>query len=180
MDVLAQLRASDPDAPWLGSVADAFARFTAVQALVWLRRAAVKWKLGDSVVRAPGAASALEAIALQARDPGSTTTKAIRFLPASAVLVDEERLEILICPERLTSSDIEELAAKRAQRVVQSLGPRDDLSLLLAASSVRGPKPDHMAAVDVVDPDAPIDDIIGGARRVSAWLTYADDVLAAA
>lgn len=180
MSLLVQLRAADPGAAWLGSVAEAFARFTAVQALAWLRRAAVRWKLGDSVVRAPGAASALEAIALQAREAGSATTRPIRFLPASAVLIDDERLEILICPERLTPGEIEELAAQRAQRVVQSLGPRDELNLLLAASSVRGPKPSYMAAVDVLDPDAPIDDIIGGARRVSTRLAYADDILAAA
>lgn len=180
MDLLEQLRAADPGAPWLGSVADAFALFTAAQALIWLRRAAVRWKLGDSVVRAPGAASALEAIALQARDPSSTATRQIRFLPASAVLIEDERLEVLICPERLTPSEIEDLAARRAQRVVQSLGPRDELSLLVAASSVRGPRPSHMATVDVLDPDAPIDDIVSGPRRVSARLTYADDILAAA
>jgi hypothetical protein len=180
MDLLTTVRAADPEAPWLESVSDAFALFTAVQALAWLRRAAVRWKLGDSVVRAPGAASALEAIALQAREPGSTTTRPIRFLPASAVLIEDERLEILICPERLTTSDIEDLVAQRAQRAVQSLGPRDELRLLVAASSVRGPRPTDLAALDVLDPDLPIDDIVGGARQVSARLTYVDDILAAA
>jgi hypothetical protein len=139
MDLLAAVRAADPEASWLESVSDAFALFTAVQALAWLRRAAVRWKLGESVVRAPGAASVLEAIALKAREPGSTTTRPIRFLRASAVLIEDERLEILICPERLTTSEIEEFAAQRAQRVVQSLGPHDELRLLVAASSVRGP-----------------------------------------
>jgi hypothetical protein len=178
--LLAEVRAADPGAKWLEAVTDAFAYFTAVQALVWLRRAAMRWKIGESVVRAPGAVSALEAIALSARDPGSMALKAIRFLPASAVLIDEQRVEVLICPERLTPTDIEALASERAQRVVQSLGPRGELNLLLSASSVRGPKPRHLAAIDVVDPDAPVDDLISGPRQVSASLTYVDDVLAAA
>jgi hypothetical protein len=180
MGLLSEVRAADPGAQWLEAVTDAFAYFTAVQALMWLRRAAMRWKIGESVVRAPGAASALEAIALSARDPGSAVLKAIRFLPASAVLIDEQRFEVLICPERLTPTDIEELASERAQRVVQSLGPRDELNLLLSASSVRGPRPRHLAAIDVLDPDVPIDDLISGPRQVSARLTYVDDVLAAA
>jgi hypothetical protein len=180
MSLVAEVRAATPEAPWLAAVADAFVYFTAVQALEWLRRAAMKWRVGESVVRTPGAASALEAIALKAREPSSPAVRMIRFLRASAVRIGDERFEVLICPERLTTADIEELASQRAQRVVQSLGPRDELNLLVAASSIRGPKPGHLTGLDVVDPDEPIDDVVGGARQVSARLTYVDDVLAAA
>lgn len=140
----------------------------------------MRWDIGESVVTAPAAASALEAIALQARDSASGTLKDISFLPASAVLIDGERVEVMICPERLTASDIETLAGQRAQRVTHNLGPEPELEMLLAAGAVRGPKPRHLAGVDVVDPEVPVDDLIGGDRQVSIRLTYADDVLEAA
>ena len=110
MDLLDKLRAADPGAPWLGSVADAFALFTAAQALIWLRRAAVRWE-----ARRLGRARAGRRIGTGGDRPASPRPifhrhQAIRFLPASAVLIDEdERLEVLIRPERLTPSEIEEL-----------------------------------------------------------------------
>jgi hypothetical protein len=96
------------------------------------------------------------------------------------VLVDSERLDVVLCPDRRTRSDIEEAAAERAQRIAQRLGPQDRLDLLVAASSVRGPKPRELDAVDVVDPDAPVDELIGGDRHVPVCLTYVDEVLEAA
>lgn len=123
MGLVAEMRAApthDP-APWLEAVADAFS-FTALQALIWLRRAAVGWRVGHSVARAPAAVSALEAIGLLARREETTGVADIRFLPASAVLIDTERLDVLLCPERRTRSDIEDAAAGRAQRVAQRLG----------------------------------------------------------
>ncbi len=180
MGLLAELTDADDDAPWLDAVKDAFSHFSAVQALLWLRRAAMRWNLGESVVRAPAAVSALEAIALSAQTPGSGVLKTIRFVPASAVLIAEQRFEVLICRDRLTPTELEELASERSQRAVQSLGPRDELHLLVCASSVRGPKPRYLATIDVLDPDAPVDDLVGGPRQVSARLTYADDVLEAA
>jgi hypothetical protein len=180
MTILTTIQDADPTAAWLKALATAFEHFTAVQALTWLRRAAMRWDIGESVVTAPAAASALEAIALQARDSASGTLKDISFLPASAVLIDGERVEVMICPERLTASDIETLAGQRAQRVTHNLGPEPELEMLLAAGAVRGPKPRHLAGVDVVDPEVPVDDLIGGDRQVSIRLTYADDVLEAA
>ncbi len=180
MTLLTNIQEANPSAAWLKALTNAFEHFTAVQALIWLRRAAVRWDIGDSVVTAPAASSALEAIALQARDSGSGVPKDISFLPASAVLIDGKRMEVLICPERLTPSDIETLAGERAQRVVHNLGPEPELEMLLAAGTVRGPKPRDLAGVDVVDPEVPVDDLIGGDRRVSIRLTYADDVLEAA
>jgi hypothetical protein len=182
MGLVADIKAApthDP-APWLDAVADAFVCFTALQALIWLRRAAVGWGVGQSVVRAPAAVSALEAIGLLARREETGDVADIRFLPASAVLVDSERLDVVLCPDRRTRSDIEEAAAERAQRIAQRLGPQDRLDLLVAASSVRGPKPRELDAVDVVDPDAPVDELIGGDRHVPVCLTYVDEVLEAA
>jgi hypothetical protein len=180
MTILTTLQDADPTAAWLKALATAFEHFTAVQALTWLRRAAMRWDIGDSVVTAPAATSALEAIALQARDSASGTMNDIRFLPGSAVLIDGARVEVLICPARLTASDIETLAGQRAQRVAHNLGPEPELEMLLAASEVRGPRPLHLAGVDVVDHEVPVDDLIGGDRQVSIRLTYADDVLKAA
>lgn len=180
MTILTTIQDADPTAAWLKALATAFEHFTAVQALTWLRRAAMRWDIGDSVVTAPAAASALEAIALQARDSASGTLKDISFLPASAVLIDGERVEVMICPERLTASDIETLAGQRAQRVTHNIGPEPELEMLLAAGAIRGPKPRHLAGVDVVDPEVPVDDLIGGDRQVSIRLTYADEVLEAA
>jgi hypothetical protein len=182
MGLVAEIRAApthDP-APWLDAVADAFVCFTALQALVWLRRAAVGRRVGQSVARAPAAVSALEAIGLLARREETSGGADIRFLPASAVLIDSERLDVMLCPERRTRSDIEDAATERAQRIAQRLGPQDRLDLLVAASSVRGPKPRELDAVDVVDPDAPVDELIGGDRHVPVRLTYVDDVLEAA
>lgn len=177
MTLLAGVENADPTAAWLKAVTEAFEHFTAVQALTWLRRAAMQWDVGDSVVTSPAASSALEAIALQARDSASGALKDIRFLPASAVQIDGERVEVLICPERLAASDIETLARQRAQRVAHTLGPKPELEMLLAAGTVRGPKPRYLAGVDVVDPDVPVDDLVDGDRQVSVRLTYADDVL---
>ncbi len=181
MGLVAEVRGSSSTeaAPWLPAVADAFVSFTAVQALTWLRRAAVGWTVGQSVARAPASASVLEAIGLLARGADGEVA-VIQFLPASAVLIADARLDVLLCPERRTRVDIEAAAADRASAVAQRLGPRDHLHLLVAASSVRGPKPRELAAVDIVDPDAPVDQLIGGESSVSVRLTYVDDVLEAA
>ena len=182
MGLVAEVKgeATDNPAPWLDAVAESFVCFTSVQALAWLRRAAVGWKVGESVVRAPAAASALEAIGLLARCPESTCVADIRFVPASAVLVGDERLDLLLCADRQTPRDIEHAATERARRVAGRLGPQDGLHILVAAGSVRGPKPRELEAIDVLDPDAPVDDLIGGDRRVPVRLTYVDDVLEAA
>jgi hypothetical protein len=180
MALLADVQKAEPAASWLEALTEAFEHFTAVQALAWLRRAAMRWKVGESVVTAPAAASALEAIALRARDSAAGTVKDISFLPSSSVLIDGKRVEVLICPERLTANDIETLAAERAQRVANKLGPEPEIEMLLAAGTVRGPKPLHLAGVDVVDPAVPVDDLLGGTRQMSIRLVYADDVLAAA
>jgi hypothetical protein len=168
------------ESPWLQAVADAFVSFTAVQALVWLRRSAVGWKVGQSLVRAPAAASTLEAIGLLGRGTEAADAANIQFVPASAVLIGDERLDVMICPERQTPSDIENAASNRAQQVAQRLGPQKELHLLVAAGSIRGPKPQRLNTVNVVDLDAPVDKLIGGVFHVPVRFTYVDDVLAAA
>jgi hypothetical protein len=182
MGLVAEIRtaASHDAAPWLEAVASAFVCFTALQAVIWLRRAAVGWKVGQSAVRAPATVSALEAIGLLARREETGGVADIRFLPASAVLIDSERLDVMLCTDRRTRSDIEAAAAERAQRIAHRLGPQDRLELLVAASSVRGPKPREFDAVDVVDLDTPVDELIGGDRHVPVRLTYVDEVLEAA
>jgi hypothetical protein len=182
MALIAELKTaagSDP-APWLGAVAEAFERLTAVQALVWLRRAAVGWKVGESVVRAPAATSALEAVGLIAHQPDLADMDSIRFIPNSAVQVGNERLDVLICQERRARSEIEDAAAERAQRVAKSLGPQEQLHLLVAAGLFRGPKPRQLDTVDVIDLDVPVDELIDGDRHIPVRLTYVDDILEAA
>jgi hypothetical protein len=154
--------------------------FTAMQALEWLRQATVGWNVGESVVRSPVAVSALEAVGLLARRPGPGTVANIEFVPSSAALVDGQRLDVVLCRERRTSSDIEDAAAKRAQSVAQRSGPQNQLHMLIAASSIRGHKPRDLAGVEIVDPDVAPDQLIGGERAVPIHLTYADEVLEAA
>jgi hypothetical protein len=181
MALVAELKAAaEGPAPWLMAVAEAFEHLTAVQALVWLRRAAVGWKVGQSVVRAPAATSALEAVGLLARHPGVADTDSIRFMVNSAVQVGDERLDVLICQDRQARSEIEDAAVERAQRVAKSLGPQNHLHLLVAAGLFRGPKPRQMDGVDVIDTDVPVDDVIDGDLHIPVRLTYVDDILEAA
>jgi hypothetical protein len=181
MALVAELKAAaEGAAPWLEAVGEAFEHLTAVQALIWLRRAALRWKVGMSVVRAPAATSALEAIGLLARKPDVADIDSIRFIANSAVQVGDERLDVLICPDRQARSEIEDAAAERAQRVAKSLGPQQHLHLLVAAGLFRGPKPRELDAVDVIDIDVPVDDVIAGDLHVPVRLTYVDDILEAA
>jgi SIR2-like domain len=168
------------DAPWLAAVAEAFERFTAVQALFWLRRAAVGWEVGESIVRAPAATSTLEAIGLFSRGPDGTEPSSIGFIPNSAVQIGEERVDVLICKDRQSRSEIEEAAVERAQRVAQSLGPQDHLHVLVAAGLFRGPKPEQLDAVDIVDLDVPVDELIDGDRHIPVRFTWVADLLEAA
>lgn len=171
---------TDGPAPWLEAVAAAFIYFTAVEALVWLRQAAFEWRVGESVVTAPAAASALEALGLLAHRANGAALAPIRFLRSSAALVGDARYDVLLCHERLTPSEIENAVKRRAQRVAQRSGPQMSLRVLVAASSVRGPKPRILPAVDVVDVDAPVDALVGGEHQIPIELTYVDEVLEAA
>lgn len=164
-------------APWLGAVTTAFMSFTALQALEWLRRAAVRWRVGESVVRASSASSALEAIGLIAR---GHSVGNIRFVPSSAVLIDDQYVDVLLHPDRQTATEIELAAVERARQVGWRRGSTTKLTMLCAASSVRGPKPRRLTNVDVVHPDAPVDGIVGAGASVDIDLVFADDVLEAA
>lgn len=170
----------DEAAPWLDAVATAFSRFTALQALTWLRKAGNGWKVGQSLVWAPASASALEALGLLAREPGTATIREIRFSSSGGAGIGDEMLDVIICPERRTPPEIERAAEDRVRSVSRLRGPAENLHLLVAASSIRGQKPRILEAADIVDPEAPADELIGGERRVSVRLTYADDVLEAA
>jgi hypothetical protein len=165
---------------WVTAVVLAFTQLTALEALAWLRRAAVGWKVGESVVRSAVTISALEAIALLARGDAGAALATVRFLGGSAVAIGEERLEVVVCRDRLTSSDVEAIVADRAGRVVGRVGPLEEVHMLVAASSVRGPKPRELVGIDVVDPDATPDELIGGEQHVSIRLTWVDEVLEAA
>lgn len=182
MDLITTIREAPTPrpAPWIDAVTGAFVCFTALQALEWLRLAATGLRVGDSVVQDPGAASALEAIGLLARVDDTTDLREVQFLPSSAVRVGDERLEVMLCPDRQTPADISEAAAERAQRAARRLGPQAELHVLVAAGSVRGPKPRELQADDIIDPDLPVDQLIGGEQQVSIRLTYVDDVLSAA
>jgi hypothetical protein len=164
-------------APWLEEVTNAFMSFTALQALEWLRRAAVAWRVGESVAHASCASSALEAIGLLARQQSGAK---IRFLQSSAVLIDDQRIDVLLHRDRRTTSDIEYAAVERARQVGWKRGSPTTLTMLCAASSVRGPKPRYVPNVDVVDPDEPVDDILGAGASVDVSLVFADELLEAA
>jgi hypothetical protein len=172
-------------APWLSAVASAFTCLTALQALQWLRMAAVGSKVGESVVMASCAASAVEAIGLLARNSNagaSASLATIRFLREAAVLVGDQRIEVLMHQDRQTWSDIEEAAVERARRVgwLQVRDHPVDLKMLCAASSVRGAKPRRLSNIEVTDPGAPIDDVIVAGAGVDIELFFADEILEAA
>lgn len=186
--------APDTLAPWMNRTRAAFVKFTATEALIWLRNAAAGWDVGESVVHHAAAATALEAIAIlasqQAMGSALVTTPgdglaenvgtAIRFVRNPAVLIDDQRVEVLLCKPRLVSSAVEALALERARTVAVRLGPQREVTVLCSAASMRGPARDHLDAADVVDPDAAIDDQIDGARQVAVKLVFADDLLRAA
>jgi len=161
-------------------VAAAFCTFTALQALKWLRGATSGWPIGRSVVRAPAALSTLEAIGLLAREAAGAGEPMVRFVPASAVQIHERIVHVVIVPDRRTSTDISRVVTERAQEIVHRTGLLEELSFLIAADSVRGPKPARLPAADLVDPYAPIDQLVGAATQVSIAITYVDDVLRAA
>jgi hypothetical protein len=164
----------------LDALANAFMQLTAVEALAWLRGAAVGWRVGESVVRAPSAAAALEAVALLARSEGEEQLREISFRAASGVAIGGNRLEVVLCRERETSGAIEGIAVTRAAKVVGRLGPTETLEMLVSAGSLRGPKTRALPAVSVVDPEGAADDLIGGEQVVSIRLIWADEVLEAA
>lgn len=187
MQLVTSLRASATGSLSIEAVARAFSRFTASQALEWLRRATVGARLGHSVVRDPNAESLLEGIGLMAdarapagaEDPDDGEAP-IRFLTDSAVLVCGTRVEAMICPPRQTPADIERAAADRARTYANRRGPKPEIEILAAASSIRGERPTVVPAVSVVDPDAPVDDVVAGSEHVRVNLTYVDDLLTAA
>lgn len=162
--------------PQLQAVCAAFAKFTAEDALVWLRRAAVGWLVGESVVRNAAAETALEAIAvLAAEDPGAEP----RFARTSSVHLGDRRIEVMLCKPRVISSAVESAAMDRARAVATRRGPVSELTVLCSAMAVRGKIRALIAADDVVDPDAAIDDQIDGPRQVAVNLIYAEDLLKA-
>jgi len=186
MQLVDCLRASDPDSAAVTGVTTAFGAFSASEALEWLRRASVEPVVGTSVVRDSAAESLLEAIGLLAREhvtdgaEGADEQASIRFLRRSAVLIYEKRFEAMICRPRRTTTDLELAASERAQDYVALKGARTTIEILVAASSVRGPRPTCLPAVSVVDPETPVDDLLAHSEQVRVNLTYTDDVLAAA
>ncbi len=182
--------ARDGLAPWLDAVGAAFVKFTAADALMWLRRAAAGWEVGESVARSPAAETALEAIGILASQgaseqasgggPAEDTAVTIQFARASAVFLGGRRIEVVLCKPRQLSSVVESAAVERARAVAARLGPQSEVTVLCSAASVRGPVRDRVDADDVVDPDAPIDDQIDGPRHVAVNLIFADELLRAA
>ena len=181
MQLVMALRAGEAS-PSIEAVTRAFVNFTASQALEWLRQAMVGPKAGESVVRDPAAESLLEAIGLLARtdDRCEGDEAPVRFLGDAAVIVNGERVEAMICRSRQTAAGIETAVTERARDYVSRRGPTPVIEVLIAASSVRGPRPTVLEAVSVVDPDSPVDDLLASAEQVRVHVTYADDLLATA
>jgi len=182
MQLVLSLRRGNGGTPSIRDVTTAFERFTACQALSWLRTAMVPAAIGESVVRAAAAESLLEAIGLmaQASGPSEPNEPAVRFLTEPAVLVKGTRLEAMICQPRRTPADIEAAVTDRVRQHVARRGLTPVIDVLIAASSVRGPKPASLPGVSVVDPDTPVDDLLRTDEQIHVNLTYADDLLAAA
>lgn len=161
----------------LGAVESSFARLTAAEALKWLRRSAVGWEVGDSVVRSPSAATAMEAIAILASRDRSA---APNFTRRSAFFLGERCIEVILLQPRQTSSDVEAAALERARSVASRRGPQSEVTVLVSAASMRGRARHVVEAVNVMDPDAPVDDLIDGPASVSVNLLFADDLLRSA
>lgn len=174
---------NDQPAPWLEAATAAFEAFTAGEALEWLRRTAVQWRVGDSVVMSSAAAALLEAIGLLATEraqDGTVLVRGVRFLRRNGFLIEDHRYGTVICRDRRTPAEIELAVTERVREMVSRVGPRGAVDVLVAATSVRGPRPDVLPGVSVVDPEAPVDDLLAGADEVDVNLIYADDVLQAA
>lgn len=159
------------------TVESAFVHLTAAEALKWLRRSAVDWDVGESVVRSASAETAMEAIAILAsRDLAATPT----FTRGSAFFLGERRIEVVLFRPRKTSSDVETAALERARSVASRRGPQSEVTVLVSAASMRGRARQVVEAADVVDPDAPVDGLIDGPASVSVNLIFADELLRSA
>ena len=162
----------------VADLCDAFKRFNALQALLWIRRAAHGWAIGTSVATDPALQTALEAIAVLS---SQQTPTELSFIPASAVLLNGRRLEVLLCQPRSLTSAVEEAAIERARVVAPRIHPRpDEISVLCSAAFLRGPRNTVLTATDIVDPYASVDDVIDGPRAVTVRLSYADSIMEAA
>ncbi len=176
MGLLRSVRKTESDAlaTSLEAVGVAFAKFTAVEAMTWLRRAAVGWEVGESVARSAAAETALEAIAILVSQGSGGSP---RFTRASSVFVGDRHIGVVLCKPRQFSSAVETAALERARAVAARRGPQSHVTILCSAASVRGTIRNVVAAQDVVDPDAPIDDQIDGPRQVTVNLMLADELL---
>lgn len=159
------------------AVEAAVVQFTAADAVKWLRRAAVGWGVGESVVRSAAAETAMEAIAvLTSQDHADAPS----FTRTSSFLLGDRRIEVVLCQPRQLSSDIEAAALERARSVSARTGPQPELTVLISAASIRGRLRHTVEAANVVDPDAPIDGLIDGPASVSVNLLFADELLRSA
>lgn len=109
-----------------------------------------------------------------------TATAQVQFARASTVFVDDSRIEVMLCKPRQAATAVEAAALERARGVASRLGPQAEVTVLCSAPTIRGPIRTRLEAIDVVDPDAPIDDQIDGPRQVGVNLILADELLRAA
>ncbi|HZW43608.1 MAG TPA: hypothetical protein VFF32_04335, partial [Dermatophilaceae bacterium] len=169
--------ASDGLRDVFAAVEAAFVQLTAADAVKWLRRAAVGWGVGESVVHSAAAETAMEAIAILTSQDHAD---ALSFTRTSSFLLGNRRIEVVLCQPRQLSSDVEAAALERARSVAARRGPQSDLTVLLSAASMRDRPRQIVEAADVVDPDAPIDGLIDGPASVSVNLIFADELLRSA
>jgi hypothetical protein len=146
--------------------------------------------VGVSLASSPEAATALEALGLlaaggepediEAARTDPTRVRPIRFLLSSAAEIGDFRWEVIVSPQRETSSDIELAAVERARRIVQAEGPQTDIHVLVAAGGLRGARRSRLEGVSVIAPDSHADDLVSDTDQVAIDIRYAEDLLQAA
>ena len=171
------------ESEWDTKCCNAFGQLTSFAGLAWLRRAAIGWSVGDSVVRSPEAVAAIKAISIllrklaEKREAGATPT--VRFERRAAVNLDDKRIEVLLArPNQLTTT-IERLARRRAEAVANMEGV-DQVTVLCVASFAKGEQRASLEAHDVLAGEQDLDDLISGPTQVPVTLLWADRLLSIA
>lgn len=174
----------EPGQPeWVEACHTAFGALTAVEALCWLRRAAMDWRvgwsLGESIVRSAEARAGLKAVAILAKQHAESSGEglpSIRFEPQAAVSLHQQRIEVLIGRPNQPTTELERAARERARRAAAVSGV-DRISVLCSASMPEGERRSELEFVDVLAGEPDPDDIIAGPSQVQVELLWADELL---
>ena len=104
----------------------------------------------------------------------------IAFCRSSSVTIGNRRLEVLLHEQPARSADIEREAASRAERAATGSPAGTVITVLCAAPVVVGPRRAQLNDVEILDPDAPLGDLVDSPPHAEVTLIYASDHLEAA